>query len=337
MKLKALILSIALAACLHAQSLGNQTVTVSGATPILTVTAGYTTFVWTLSANVASSTFSSPAVGDGALILCENGTGGYTVAYPANFVGFPALASTAANYCERYTWHYDGTNVTATGENRVQSDGSTTLPGTLKIGTTFLGPKTIGVGANQLPSAASSTRAITEVTDALNVNDCTIGGGTAIAVCYSNGVVWGSLGGSPPASVCQPTSYTTLYTDAAFIVASTTATSNLVTLSAGQRLCGAVFTPLISYAGTSIAAITCSLGTPTSGNASIYASALSAMQTSQTFGIGGNFIAADLGTPDSSLVVRLTCTATGANFGNGSATVLTAGSWKTTVYVTTVP
>ncbi len=98
-----------------AQSAGIADVTVTGTTPTLTASAGVTVFNWTLSANVTSSTFSSPAVGVGALVLCENGTGGFTVSFPANFVNFAALASTAPNYCQYYMWEYDGTNVNAIG------------------------------------------------------------------------------------------------------------------------------------------------------------------------------------------------------------------------------
>jgi hypothetical protein len=115
MKNRLAVLFLAFSALAYGQSAGLTVVTVgSGATPTLTTTAGYTSFLWTLSTNVTSSTFSSAAVGAGSLVLCEDGTGGRTVVFPGNFVGFRAMQSTAANYCQNYTWEYDGTNVVAT-------------------------------------------------------------------------------------------------------------------------------------------------------------------------------------------------------------------------------
>lgn len=115
MRIRLLILFILFASLAGAQSAGITAVTVSSsATPTLTTNSGYTVFLWTLSTNVTSSTFSSAAVGAGALYLCQDGTGGRTVVFPTNFVGFQQILNAAASACQAYTWYYDGTNVVAT-------------------------------------------------------------------------------------------------------------------------------------------------------------------------------------------------------------------------------
>jgi len=73
---------------------------------------------------------------------------------------------------------------------------STDKNGNAAVPVTVLGPRTIGAGANQLPAAASCVRCLTVVTDAATTSDCTVGSGNAHAVCYSDGITWGPLGGS---------------------------------------------------------------------------------------------------------------------------------------------
>jgi hypothetical protein len=56
--------------------------------------------------------FASPAIGNGTLHLCENGTGGYSFTFPSNVLNATALLSTVAGYCQDYEWRYDGSNFT---------------------------------------------------------------------------------------------------------------------------------------------------------------------------------------------------------------------------------
>jgi hypothetical protein len=56
-------------------------------------------------------------------------------------------------------------------------------------------PRTIGAGANQRPSASSCTNCVIVVNDAANASDCTIGLGSSISLCRSNGTAWSTLGG----------------------------------------------------------------------------------------------------------------------------------------------
>jgi hypothetical protein len=135
----------------------------------------------------------------------------------------------------------------------------------------------------------------------------------------------------------EATTYTLTYTDADFIVASTVASKKLFTLTARQKLLGAIIDPQVAFAGTAISAATCSVGSATSGSEEIYVPALGIMQIAATASEGGLFSGRDLASPDADLDVVATFTATGANFGNGAATVLTAGKVWITVYAVTLP
>lgn len=53
------------------------------------------------------------------------------------------------------------------------------------------GVKTVGT----LPSAASSTNAVYEVTDGVSASDCTVGSGSTRSLCASTGAAWVSVGG----------------------------------------------------------------------------------------------------------------------------------------------
>jgi hypothetical protein len=129
--------------------------------------------------------------------------------------------------------------------------------------------------------------------------------------------------------------YTVDYTDAAFLVASTAASKTLVTLaSSAVKLLGVSIRPQTAFAGTAITAITGSLGSATGGNEEIFLSVTDLMQTTSSGSQGGLVSAQDLG--DSNLAVVLHATATGANFGNGAVTNLTAGKLWVTVLTYTL-
>jgi hypothetical protein len=134
-----------------------------------------------------------------------------------------------------------------------------------------------------------------------------------------------------------PQTFTVDYTDNIFKAASTAATKTLLTLAAGQLLLGVIIRPQTAFAGTAISACTGSIGSATGGNSDIYVSALDLMQTAGTAAQGGLFSGASMASPDSDLNVVITFAATGANFGNGSATVLTTGKVWITVITVTLP
>lgn len=147
---------------------------------------------------------------------------------------------------------------------------------------------------------------------------------------------------------CIPATYTVQYSDAAFQVAGLKATETLLSLVARQKLCSATLDPQTAFAatandaGTSITGVTCSLGTATRNDAgvdneAVYLPALNVMQTTESVSQGGVFSGRDLATPDSNLAVVVTCTATGGNFGTGSATKLSAGKLWITVGTVTLP
>ncbi len=90
------------------------------ATPTINILAPINTI--TLTANVTSSTFPAGYPGQPLTMnICENGTGGFTFAFPANVHGATAIVTTA-NKCNSQTWFYSavqsawiatGTGVTA--------------------------------------------------------------------------------------------------------------------------------------------------------------------------------------------------------------------------------
>jgi hypothetical protein len=126
-------------------------------------------------------------------------------------------------------------------------------------------------------------------------------------------------------------------TDDAFKVASTAASKTVFTLATDQKLMGLCLTPRTAFAGTGISAISCSVGTATGGNEAIYVPLLDVMQTTGTKCVGGLYSGSDLATPDTNKAVVVYCTATGASFGNGAATVLTQGAVSVSIITVQLP
>lgn len=90
------------------------TCTGSGATPTFTLTAPISTCTQTLAANVTAVTMAGSIVGGWKVTfqITENGTGGYTMAAPANFTNWPTII-TGANVTNTWTCSTgDGTNWT---------------------------------------------------------------------------------------------------------------------------------------------------------------------------------------------------------------------------------
>ncbi len=179
-----LVILLMCTASTFAQNPGYMAVNVgSGATPNLTPVAGFTHFNWILSTNVTSSSWSSTAPGSGSLNLCENGTGGYTVVFPTNFVGFQPMASTAAGYCQEYTWFYDGSYVTAIGQsmqgNQIVTQNSLAAGGLAVAGTSgaFSGNEATGgnhtVGGTQTVNGQAALCATCSGNTQLGMNDGT--------------------------------------------------------------------------------------------------------------------------------------------------------------------
>jgi hypothetical protein len=126
----------------------------------------------------------------------------------------------------------------------------------VNIGVTVIGPKTIGVGANQIPSAASCSGCIAVVTDASTSADCTVGGGTSTSLCRSNGTTWSSLGGGGGGGsnlltvVANTTNGTVSATNLQRTILTNTGASAQVTLTLGTATCtvGQAFTAYLTVA-----------------------------------------------------------------------------------------
>ena len=126
---------------------------------------------------------------------------------------------------------------------------------------------------------------------------------------------------TPIGTVAAWKSYTIPYTDAAFKAAATAVSVVLFELPAKGAIEGIRLKHSVAFAGTGITSVTCSLGDGTSHTA--YAPAFDVFQavsnTAQAWD-GGAY-----STTAAAHNVTARCTAN-VNFGNGSATVLTAGS-----------
>jgi hypothetical protein len=83
--------------------------------------------------------------------------------------------------------------------------------------------------------------------------------------------------------------------------------------------------------------MSCSLGSATPGNTEIYVPHLSMLQDARSISAAGIVNGRDLDTPDYDLSLVLTCQATGATFGTGTATRLLAGKLWVTIYKATLP
>lgn len=89
------------------------TVTFS-ATPTFDLSLGNTVKI-TLTANVTSSTWSNQRAGqETTMVICQNGTGGFTFAFPAATLGAFTIGSTASK-CSTQKFVSDGTNLIAQG------------------------------------------------------------------------------------------------------------------------------------------------------------------------------------------------------------------------------
>ncbi len=74
------------------------------------------------------------------------------------------------------------------------AQGNTHIPGVYNGAAAAFGPNTIGAGLTQLPLASAATRQIREINDGSSATDCTVGGGSTLVVCWSNGVIWQAFG-----------------------------------------------------------------------------------------------------------------------------------------------
>ena len=198
-----------------------------------------------------------------------------------------------------------------------------------------------------LPAASGYTNKITIVTDCTSAYDCSVGGGSAFGAVRSNGSAWvlaftafdpaspGAIGGTTPGAGSFTTLNATtpggsvsiwkaygpyLYTNSAFIAASTTATITVATLPANVSVDKVYVKTSEAFAGTGITSATCSLGV--SGDTDYYLSPVDVFQAvanTTLFTIGGSRAYSS-----ASHDLILSCVSN-TNWGNGSATVATAG------------
>jgi hypothetical protein len=145
------------------------TVTFS-ATPTYAVsTSAVQVFKITLTGNISSATLSTTLATTGQVIAweyCQDGTGGRTVAWPANVFGFGAV-DTTASACSKQGFLWDGTNAIALGGmvSDAATPGIVTSAGLLALPTapdTLVGRASTDTLTNKTISGASNTLTVRE-------------------------------------------------------------------------------------------------------------------------------------------------------------------------------
>lgn len=127
--------------------------------------------------------------------------------------------------------------------------------------------------------------------------------------------------------------YTIPYTDSIFVAASTSATKTVLAVPAGGCITGVRVKHSTAFAGTGITALTLSGGDGTTANVYWPAYDLMATVADTTQWLDGGCFSSSAAAHS----IVLTFTATGANFGDGSATALTAGGVDVWLKVSVLP
>ena len=203
--------------------------------------------------------------------------------------------------------------------------------GNVAVGTTVLvGAFTIASGAHQLPTAVGITNYFATVTDGATSSDCTTGSGTSHNLCISNGTSWQLLGGGGAGGGPTCTTTTQNYNSTGMNPAATTADVTLFALPAKALLTLVYMQTNTAFAGTSITALTASLGRTGAGNYTDYSQPydiFAAVADTNFYSDGGAFIKQKLGHN-----LNLHLISTGANL-----SALSAGQLEITYCYTVRP
>jgi hypothetical protein len=182
------------------------------ATPIFSASS-YSYFTMTLTANATSSTITGGVNGQIITIdICENGTGGFTFAWPANVTNPPPVAL-AANACTAVPMVYNGVNWIAgfgaptQSHAIVMADLTNTVYGTSAIVNLFNSPVSgtipiAGVGTYNGTTASSKCTLMTAAT-ASTTFTLKDGASTLGTVVFGAAGVTGTINIAAPASVAS--------------------------------------------------------------------------------------------------------------------------------------
>lgn len=268
------------------------------------------------------------AFGDGFWYLVKNlGAGTATITPTTSTIaGGATLALTTGQWGIVFS---DGTNYNFYGV-RLTAGASITI-------TDAVTGQTIAVTDAELVALAglSGTGVIAKTGAGTMAERTVTGTANEIDVANGNGV-----SGNPTLSLAAAVSswvkYTVTFEDAAFIVADTGASASLFTLPAKGVITGVRIKTSTAFAGTAVSAVTCSVGDAAgdTNDPDAYMVAYDVFaatgDTNQAWD-GGAY-----STTAAQQDVELHCTCN-VNFGNGSATVLTAGSVDVHVEWATLP
>lgn len=309
----------------YTKNLGAGTVTI---TPTTSTIAGGATFALTTGqwALVVSDGTNYNAYGlrltGGAAITVTDAVAGQTVAVTDDGIGTAKLD--------------DGADTPASGEY-VQVDTDDQAGFTYRTDAEVLSD--IGAQASDAELAAvaglSSTGVVVH-TGAGTMTERTVTGTTnEITVADGSGVA-GNPTISLAAAVPSWHSYTVAYDNAAFVVADTDASATLFTLPANGVITGVRLKHSVAFAGTAVTAVSCSVGDAAGDTADDDAYLLAADVFQAAGDTVQEFDGGAYSTTAAEQTVQLHCTAN-TNFGDGSSTVLTAGSVKVSVEWAVLP
>lgn len=248
----------------------SSTVAVSfSATPTFTVPSATTTgavFKTTLTGNVTSSTLASAVSGQMLnFVICQDGTGGRSFAWPANVINGMTISSTrnsAASTCYGQTFAYDGTNaigvkqittgvsggLAMNGDNEIDID--TAVVPRVGSANTFAALQTFGNGYIDVTrvSAPSSPASGTLRVYADNSDGQIKCKDSAGASCLASGGGGGASGA---------TKYTIAF---GALDAAGTSDETVVTLTGSQVVRGCHTKHSTAFTGGSLSAVTVSIG-----------------------------------------------------------------------------
>jgi hypothetical protein len=178
----------------------------------------FSTFTMTLTANVTSSTVTNAKTGRMiAFLLCQDGVGGRTFAWPANFTSAPTLRSSASK-CTNLIWIYDGTNwklIASGGDSLTVATSGVIMNGSAVLilptaSDNIMGRATVDTMLNKTMSGGALTGAIsgagltftggtfsTITFSGTITNGGTITGGNISTPTIANPTVTGTINGTP--------------------------------------------------------------------------------------------------------------------------------------------
>lgn len=180
-------------------------VTGAGNTPVFSAsgTSGVT-FLYNLTADVSSSTFTGPAAGVYIFAITQDGTGGHIFAWPPNVTNAPAV-DPGADDTTYLLCQFDGTNCVGIGNFSTGANArpGITIPG-FTSGSNTIAPPAVAGSSSQTNLAPNGTTVIPnscagQVVQSIASNGVVTCVATGSSITQNHGLMFpiGSVGGAP--------------------------------------------------------------------------------------------------------------------------------------------